>query len=73
VIIIESLDASKSICETEKKPKNPLVWAKNPKKNKKKTKNPKKNKKTDKPTGLVFFKKPGFFPTLCLVGSCSCV
>ncbi len=25
---------------------------------------PKKPKKPEKPTGLVFFRKPGFFPTL---------
>jgi hypothetical protein len=40
-----SLDAPKSIRETEKNPINPLVWAKKPKKpkkTKKKTKNPKK-------------------------------
>jgi hypothetical protein len=49
VIIILSLDAPKSIRETEKNPKNPLVWAK---------KNPKNPKK---PTGLVFFLNPGFF------------
>jgi hypothetical protein len=56
VIIIESLDAPKSICETEKNPKNPLIWAKNQKKN---TKKPKKTKKN---TGLVFcIKNPGFF------------
>jgi hypothetical protein len=47
-----------------KNPKNPPVWAKNPKKPKKKTKNPKKPKKPKKTTGLVFFLKPGFFPTL---------
>jgi hypothetical protein len=52
MIIILNLDAPKSICETEKNPKNPLVWAKKPQK---KQKNPKTQKKT---------KKPGFFPTL---------
>jgi hypothetical protein len=35
VIIIYSLDAPKSIRETGKNPKNPLVWAKKPKKTKK--------------------------------------
>ncbi len=42
------------IRETEKNPKNPLVWAKKPKK-------PPKKKK---PTGLGFLKKLRFFPTL---------
>jgi hypothetical protein len=46
VIIIQSLDAPKSICETEKIPKNPLVWAKKPKKTQKNPKNLKKTKKT---------------------------
>jgi hypothetical protein len=41
--------------ELKKKPKNPLVWAKNPK-------NPKKPKKTH--WAGFFLKKPGFFPTL---------
>ena len=63
-----SLDAPKSICETEKNPKNPPVWAKNPKKPnkpKKPKKKPKKPKKTQKnPLGWVFLKKPGFFSTL---------
>jgi hypothetical protein len=59
------LDAPKSICETEKNPKNPLVWSKKPKKTQKNPKNPKKPKKTQKnPLGWVFLKKPGFFPTL---------
>jgi hypothetical protein len=63
VIIIESLDAPKSIHETEKNPINPLVRAKKPKKTQKKPKNPKNTKKKPKkPTGLgFFFKKPGFF------------
>jgi hypothetical protein len=43
---------------------------KNPKKPKKNQKNPKKPKKTQKnPLGWVFFKKPGFFPTLPLVAN----
>jgi hypothetical protein len=46
VIISSSLDAPKSIRETEKHPKNPLVWAKKPKKTQKNPKNPKKPKKT---------------------------
>jgi hypothetical protein len=50
-----SLDAPKSICETEKNPKNPPVWAKNPKKPNK-PKKPKKN-----PLGWFFLKNPGFF------------
>jgi hypothetical protein len=53
VIKILSLDAPKSILETEKNPKNSLFWA-----NmylKKTQKNPKKT------TGLFFFKNPGFF------------
>jgi hypothetical protein len=50
---------AKSICETEKNPKNPLVWAKKPKKTKK-TKKPKKKKKK-KPTGLGFKKKNRVF------------
>jgi hypothetical protein len=62
VVIISSLDAPKSICETEKNRKNPLVWAK--KKPKKKQKNQKKPKKPNKNTGLGFLKKTGFFPTL---------
>ncbi len=49
----------KVFVKLKKNSKNPLVWAKKPKKPKKK---PKKNQ--EKPTGLVFFKKPGFFPTL---------
>jgi hypothetical protein len=60
VIIILSLDAPKSIHETEKSPKIPLVWAKKPKKTKETQKTTKKTK-TQKPTGLVFFKNPGFF------------
>jgi hypothetical protein len=43
VFIILSLGAPKSIRETEKNPKNPLVWAQKPKKTQK---NPKKPKKT---------------------------
>ena len=67
-MIIICLDAPKSIRETEKNPKNPLVWAKKPKKTQKNPKNPKKQKKTQKtqknPLDWVFLKKPGFFPTL---------
>jgi hypothetical protein len=37
---------TKSIRETGKNPKNPLVWAKKPKKTQKNPKNPKKPKKT---------------------------
>jgi hypothetical protein len=37
----------------EKKPKNPLVWAKKPKKKPKNPKNPKKNQKN--PLGWFFF------------------
>jgi hypothetical protein len=62
------MDAPKSIRETEKSAKNPLVWAKKPKKPKKNPKNPKnpkkpkKPKKTQKkPTGLFFFKKTRVF------------
>ncbi len=66
--LISKSDAPKSIHETEKNPKNPLVWAKKTKKTQKKPKNPKKPKKTQKtqknPLGWVFLKKPGFFPTL---------
>jgi hypothetical protein len=40
----------------------------------KQTKNPpkktQKNKNPKKPTGLFFFLKPGFFPTLPMLGSC---
>jgi hypothetical protein len=43
---ILSLDAPKSIRETEKNPKNALAWAKKPKKTPKNPKNPKKPKKT---------------------------
>jgi hypothetical protein len=46
------------------------LWSghKNPKKPKKNPKKPKKTKKNrKKPTGLVFFKKPGFFPTLVII------
>jgi hypothetical protein len=39
-----SLDAPKSIRETEKNPKNHLVWEKKPKKPKKTQKNPKNPK-----------------------------
>jgi hypothetical protein len=53
---------NKSIRETEKNPKNPLVRAKKPKKT---PKNPKKNQKTapKKKTHWARFlkKKPGFF------------
>jgi hypothetical protein len=65
VIIILSLDAPKSICETEISPKNPLVWAKRPKKKPKK--NQKKTKKKPKnPLGWFFFLNPGFFqPCFC--------
>jgi hypothetical protein len=65
VIIIKSLDAPKSIRETEKKPKNPLVWANNPKKPKKKPKktqkNPKKTKKPQKTHWAGFFLKTRVF------------
>jgi hypothetical protein len=44
-----------------KKILNHLLWAKNPK-NPKKPKKPQKNPK--KPLGRVFFKNPGFYPTL---------
>jgi hypothetical protein len=54
VIIILSLDAPKSIRETEKYPKNPLVWAKKLKKPKKK---PKKSKKKTKKTHWAGFLK----------------
>jgi hypothetical protein len=50
----------KVFMKLKKKPKNPLVWAKNPKK----TKKPKKTQKTPKKTLGWFFFKPGFFPTL---------
>jgi hypothetical protein len=46
-----NLDAPKSICETEKNPKSPLVWAKKPKK----TKKPKKPKKKQKTQWAGFF------------------
>ncbi len=53
-----NLDAPKSIRETEKNPKNPLIWAKKPKKKQKKTKKnkkPKNQKKQKKnPLGWVF-------------------
>jgi hypothetical protein len=51
------LKLKKSILETEKTLKTPSsgqIYFKKPK----------KNKKPKKPTGLGFFKKPGFFPTL---------
>ncbi len=44
----------KVFVKLKKKPKNPLVWAKNPKKPKKTQKNPKNPKKNKKPTGLFF-------------------
>jgi hypothetical protein len=50
VIIISSLDAPKSIRETEKNPKNPLVRVKKPQKTQKKPKKPQKTQKN-----------PGFF------------
>ncbi len=56
-----NLKSGCSIRETEKNPKNPLVWAKKPKKIQK-TQKPKKTQKN--PLGWVFLKKPGFFPTL---------
>jgi hypothetical protein len=49
VIIISSLDAPKSIRETEKNPKNPLVRVKKPKKTQK------------NPLGWVFLKKTRVF------------
>ncbi len=56
------MDALKSILETEKNLKNPLVKAKKPKKTPKNLKNPKKTQKTQKnPLGWVFLKNPGFF------------
>jgi hypothetical protein len=45
-------------CETEKNPKNPLVWAKKPKKPKKTQKTQKKPKN---PLGWVFFIKNWVF------------
>jgi hypothetical protein len=63
VIIIQSLDAPKSIRETEKNPKNPLVRAKKPKKNQKTQKNPKKTQKN--PLGWVFFLKTRVFFQPC--------
>jgi len=50
-----SLDAPKSIHETAKNPKNPLVWAKNPK----------------KPTGCFFFKTRVFSNPASNLLSCS--
>jgi hypothetical protein len=66
VIIILSLDAPKSIRETEKNPTNPLFRAKKPQKTQKSQKTQKKTKKPKKThwAGFFFF-KPGFFPTLC--------
>jgi hypothetical protein len=58
----------KVFVKLKKNPKNPLVRAKKPKKTQKTQKTQKKTKKTQKkPTGLVFFKKPGFFPTLVII------
>jgi hypothetical protein len=55
----------KVFVKLKKNPKNLLVQAKKPKKTQKNPKNPKKPKKNQKnPLGWVFFKKPGFFPTL---------
>jgi hypothetical protein len=65
VIIILSLDAPKSILETEKTLKT-LSSGQIFEKKTKKTKN--KTKKTKKPTGLVFKKNMGFFPTLPVAG-----
>jgi hypothetical protein len=65
LIIILSLDAPKSIRETEKNPENPLVWAIRPKKTQKNPKNPKKPKKNH--WAGFFLKKPGFFPTLVVI------
>jgi hypothetical protein len=68
VIIIYSLDAPKSIRETEKNPKNPLVWAKNPQKTPKKPKNPKKL------LGCFFFiKKTRVFSNPGTEGTASCL
>ncbi len=58
MIIIQSLDALKSIRETEKNPKTLSSGQKNPKKPKK---TPKTQKKPKKPTGLGFFKKNRVF------------
>jgi hypothetical protein len=56
------MDAPKSIRETDKNPKNPLVWAKKPQKTQKNPKNPKKPKKPKKTHWAGFFlKNPGFF------------
>jgi hypothetical protein len=50
----------KTLSSGQKNPKKPQKTQKNPK-------NPKKPKKTQKnPLGWVFFKKPGFFPTLLI-------
>jgi hypothetical protein len=55
VIIIKSLDAPKSILETEKNPKTLSSGQK-------KTKKTRKTQKTQKtPLGSVFLKNPGFF------------
>ena len=58
VIIIWSLDAAKSILETEKTPKPSLLGKKKPKKPKKK---PKTQNNPKKPIGLGFFKKTRVF------------
>ncbi len=60
MIIILSLDAPKAFVKLKKTLKTLSSGQKNPK--------PKKTQKTQKtqknPLGWVFFKKPGFFPTL---------
>jgi hypothetical protein len=71
VIIILSLDAPKSILETEKTLKSlssgPIYIYKKQKKTTKKQNNPKKTKKPKKTHWAVFFLKPGFFQP-CLQG-----
>jgi hypothetical protein len=56
-VFVKLKKTQKTLPSGQKTQKNPI----NPK-------NPKKNQKTQKkPTGLVFFKKPGFFPTLVII------
>jgi hypothetical protein len=65
VILIQSLDAPKSILETKKNPKTLSSGQKKTQKTQKNPKNPKKPKKNQKNHWAGFFlKKPGFFPTL---------
>jgi hypothetical protein len=63
VIIIYSLDAPKSIRETEKNLKTLSSGQKKPKKTQKNPKNPNKTQKKPKKTHWAGFlkKKPGFF------------